>query len=111
MTDRRHLATAGAATWAAVGGAVALSQLSAVNGDALLVVGLFSVLGPVLAIAASAAAARGSLRLAGALLVLSALATPTYFAYPLNLAALAAGAWLLATAPSRRPSRDRMQTA
>lgn len=98
VPDRTTFTAAGAAVWAVLGGAVALTQLATVNDDAVLLVGAFSVLGPALAIAAAVTASRGSLRVSGLLLVASALATPTYFAYPLNVVPLAAGLWLVVTA-------------
>lgn len=100
VSNRTTLTTAGASLWAVLGGSVSLAGLTNVNDDAVLLVGFFSILGPALAVTAAAAAARGSLRNAGLLLVMSALATPTYSAYPLNVVVLAAGAWLTATARS-----------
>lgn len=105
MPGRTTLTTTGAALWAVLGGSVALAGLSSVNDDAVLLVGFFSVVGPALAVAAARAAARGTPRTAGLLFVVSALATPTYFAYPLNLLALAAGLWLVITAPDTPPGR------
>lgn len=105
MPNRTTLTTAGASLWAVLGGSVSLTGLTNVNDDAVLLVGLFSILGPALSVAAAAAAARGSLRNAGLLLVMSALATPTYFAYPMNVVVLATGVRLTATA--RRTVRGR----
>lgn len=111
MPNRTTLTTAGATLWAVLGGSVSLAGLASVKDDAVLLVGFFSALGPALAIAAAVAAARGSLRNAGLLLVMSALATPTYFAYPLNVVALAAGLWLTLTARSTVRSRGRPEPA
>lgn len=107
MADTHTLASIGAAVWAVVGGAVALSQVPAANDDAVILVGVCSVLGPAFAIAAAVWAARRMLGLAGAMLVVSALATPTYFAYPLNVLVLVGGVWLLATARGRASMPDR----
>lgn len=115
MPNRTTLTTAGASLWAVVGGSVSLAGLTSVNDDAMLLVGLFSILGPALAMAAAVAAGRGSLRNSGLLLVMSALTTPTYFAYPLNVVALGAGLWLAVTARSAAPGRgapcDRLRVA
>lgn len=106
MPDRTTLTTAGAALWAVLGGSIAFAGLSSVNDDAVVLVGFFSVVGPALAIATAAAAGRGSVRNAGLLLALSAVTTPTYFAYPLNVVVLAAGLWLTVTARSTAPGRS-----
>lgn len=98
MPDRTTLTTAGASLWTLLGGSVSLAGLTNVNNDAVVLVGFFSILGPALAVSAAVAAARGSLRSAGLLLVVSAVATPTYFAYPLNVVVLAAAVWLTSTA-------------
>jgi hypothetical protein len=111
VPNRTTLTTAGASLWAVLGGSVSLAGLTNVNDDAVLLVGFFSILGPALAVTAAAAAARGSLRNAGLLLVMSALATPTYFAYPLNVVVLAAGVWLTATARSTVQDRRRPEPA
>lgn len=81
------------------------------NDDAVLLVGFSSILGPALTVTAAAAAARGSLRNTGLLLVMSALGTPTYFAYPLNVVVLAAGVWLAATALCTVRGRRRPEPA
>lgn len=105
MLNTRMVTTAGAALWAVLGGSVALAGLVSANDDAVLLVGFFSVLGPALAITAALAAARGSPRNSGLLLVVSALATPTYFAYPLNVVVFAAGLWVAGSARSAAPDR------
>jgi len=104
MPNGTKLTTAGASLWAILGASISLAGLTSVDDDAVLLVGFFSCLGPVLAAAAAVVAARGSLRSSGPLLVLSALATPTYFAYALNVVVLAAGLWLAAAA---RNAEDR----
>lgn len=111
VPKRTTLTTVGASLWAVLGGSVSLAELTSVNDDAVLLVGLFSILGPALAVAAAVAAARGSLRNSGLLLVMSALATPTYFAYPLKVVALGAGLWLAVTARSTAQGRGRPEPA
>lgn len=111
VPNRTTLTTAGASLWAVLGGSVSLAGLTSVNDDAVLLVGLFSILGPALAVAAAVAAGRGSIRNSGLLLVMSALATPTYFAYPLNVMALGAGLWLAVTARSTAQGRGRPEPA
>jgi hypothetical protein len=85
----------GATAWAMVAFAAAAAFLADVNADALLVVGVASVVLPLAAVLAAVAAGHDRLRLAGALLILSA-ATPTYFAWALNIPALLAGVLLVA---------------
>ena len=82
-----------------VGFAIALASVAAVDRDALVLVGLASVVFPLCAALAGVAVARGSPRVAGVLLVLS-VATPTYFVWPVNLLALVAGVALV-LAPRR----------
>ncbi len=84
----------GALLWAMVGLAVALPSAAMVNLDARVVVGIASVAFPACAALAALAVAKGRLRMSGLLLVLSA-ATPTYFAFLLNLPALVVGTALL----------------
>ena len=84
----------GALVWAIVGALVAFSALSDVNADARLLAGIASVVGPVAAIAASLALGQRHDRWAGALLIVS-VATPTYFAWVLNVPALLVGLILL----------------
>lgn len=91
----------GAVLWAVVGGAVAVGSVADVNADAEVLVGLAAVAGPLAALGAALQLGRGADRSAGALLVLSALVTPTFFAYVLNLPALVVGLVLLA-APRER---------
>jgi len=93
MVEKRAVQI-GATVWAMVAFMVAAASLGEVSADALLVVGVASVVLPLSALLAAVAAARDRLRLAGALLVLSA-ATPTYFAWVLNIPALLAGVALL----------------
>lgn len=94
----RRLVVIGSAVWAVVGAAIAAASVSNVNDDAKLLVGMSSVLFPLCAVGAAVALDRRRDRLAGALLLVS-VATPTYFAYALNLGALVVGAVLL-VAPS-----------
>ena len=98
MIGRQALRT-GALLWAMVGFAVAVPSAALVNSDARVFVGIASVALPACAALAAVAVARGRLRVAGMLLVLSA-ATPTYFAFALNLPALVIGIGLLV---ARRP--------
>jgi hypothetical protein len=91
---RRLVIEIGAVVWGVAGAAVALGALSDVNGDARWLVGIASVVFPLCAIAAAIALRSGRDRLAGVLLLLS-VATPTYFAYGLNLPALLVGAGLI----------------
>ena len=98
VVDRRTVQIA-ATAWAMVGFAIALASLTAVNRDARVVVGVASVVFPLCAVSAGIAAARGNLRTAGVLLVLS-VATPTYFVWPVNLFPLVAGVALV-LAPRR----------
>lgn len=94
MKPTRQTLSIGSAVWAAIGAAVALSQVGAANPDARWLVGAASVVFPAAAVLAALAVRRGALRVAGALLVVS-VATPTYMAYPLNLPALVVGLALL----------------
>lgn len=95
---RRRVVRSGSLIWAVVGAAVALSALPTVNADARVLVGLASIIFPMCALGAAVALGRRRDGLAGVLLVFSA-ATPTYFAYPLNLPALVVGLALL-TSPA-----------
>jgi chromate transport protein ChrA len=92
--SRRQVLQAGALVWVVAGAAVALGSLGDVNDDARLLVGLASIVGPLLAVGAAVQLGRHANRSAGVLLVLSALATPTYFAYVLNIPALVVGVML-----------------
>jgi hypothetical protein len=89
MIKRRALQV-GALVWAAVGYVIALTALRRVNDDAVVLVAATSAAFPLAPGAASLALGRGRDRLAGVLLVASA-ATPTYFAWVLNIPALAIG--------------------
>ena len=84
---------------------VAAGSWAEVSTDALVLVGAASVVLPLAAFLAAIAAAHDRLRAAGALLVLSA-ATPSYFAWVLNIPALLAGVVLLA-APGMIVKRSR----
>jgi hypothetical protein len=96
---RRRVVAAGSVVWAAWGATIALSSLGSADRDALALVVLASVLFPLCALGGALVLRSGRDRLAGFLLLLS-VATPTYFAYPLNLPALVVGLALL-VAPSR----------
>jgi hypothetical protein len=89
MIKRRALQV-GALVWAAVGYVIALPALRRVNDDAVVLVAAASAAFPLAAGAASLALGHGRDRFAGVLLVASA-ATPTYFAWVLNIPALAIG--------------------
>ncbi len=80
--------------WAVTGIVVAFVSIGAVNPDARVLVGAASVGFPLAAALASWALAGNRDRVAGLLLVVSA-ATPTYFAWGLNVPALLAGVALL----------------
>ncbi len=98
MRPTRQALIIGSIVWAIVGAVVALTALPDVNADARWFVGAASVLFPAAAAGAALALRREALRLAGVLLLIS-VATPTYFAWPLNLPALLAGLGLV-LAPS-----------
>ena len=91
---RRMVIEFGAAIWGVVGAALALGGLSDVNSDVRWPAGIASIAFPLCAITGAVALRSGRDRLAGVLLLLS-VATPTYFAYVLNLPALIVGAGLL----------------
>ena len=94
----RYAIRVGAFVWAAVGATVALGSLASVNPDARAFVGIVSVLGPLSALLATTAFAHRQDRLGGLLLLVSA-ATPTYFAWILNVPALLLGL-VLTVAPT-----------
>ena len=98
MKPTRPMLSVGSAAWALTGALVALPSVPDATPDARWLIGLASVLFPAAAAAAAVALRRGSIRLAGVLLLVS-VATPTYFAWPLNLPALVAGL-VLTVAPS-----------
>ncbi len=91
---RRQILEAAALFWAVVGAAVAIAGLPGVNDDARVAVGAASVAFPLCAVGAAMLLRRGREHAAGLLLVASA-ATPTYFAFALNVPALLIGAVLL----------------
>lgn len=99
----------GALVWALVGLVVAVPSVATVNSDARLVVGIASVALPACAALSAVAVAKGRLRVAGTLLLLSA-ATPTYFAFALNVPALIVGIALL-VAPGRTVRSSPILTA
>lgn len=98
--DRRRVLQAGCLVWAGVGAIVSLAALGDVNPDARVLVGAASIVGPLLAVGAALALSRRADRTAGILLILSAVLTPTYFAYALNVPALIVG-FVLAIATHR----------
>jgi hypothetical protein len=98
MTPTRQIFITGSLAWAVAGAIFALSSLPEVNADARWLVGVASVVFPAAAVLAAMALRRGAIRWAGLFLLVS-VATPTYYAYPLNIPALVAGLILLA-APS-----------
>lgn len=104
--SRRQMLQVGALVWVVAGAAVALGSLSAVNEDARLLVGLASVVGPLLGVGAAVQLHRHADRSAGVLLVLSAVLTPTYFAYVLNIPALGIGVILAVAAHRVMPESD-----
>lgn len=95
---RRRVVAIGSVVWAVLGAAIAMPSIPNVNDDAKVLVGVCSVLFPLCAVGAALALHRRRDRLAGALL-LASVATPTYFAYALNLGALVVGA-VLVVAPT-----------
>lgn len=84
----------GTVVWAIVGFGVAMSALSDVNRDARVLVTAFSIVGPLCAVGAAWLIHKGQLRWAGLLLVIS-VATPTYFAFAINIPALIVGIALI----------------
>ena len=90
----RQVIRVGAIAWAAAGSAAALLSLGSVNQDAWVIVGIAGLLGPLAALLAATAVARRQDRLAGLLLLIS-VATPTYFAWVLNVPALLVGLGLV----------------
>lgn len=93
MTLRRAYQV-GALIWAAVGLTIALSALDQVDADALPLLGTLSVALPLTAVLAAAALKRERDRVAGIFLLIS-VATPTYFAWVVNVPALVVGGLLL----------------
>ncbi len=88
--DRGRWLVRACLAWGALGFGVALGSVPHLVGDARLLVGIASVVLPAAAIGAALAVARDHPRGAGVLLVISA-ATPTYFAWVLNIPALVVG--------------------
>jgi hypothetical protein len=100
---------AGATLWAMVGFAFAAGSTAAIGGGVPVLIGVATVVFPLCALFAGLAVARDRPRLAGGLLLLS-VATPTYFAWILNVPALLAGIALLVSprlmvrpSPARTP--------
>lgn len=103
---RRQVLQAGTLVWVVAGAAVALGSLGDVNDDARLLVGLASVVGPLLGAVAAVQLGRHADRSAGVLLLISALLTPTYFAYVINTPALVVGVMLTLAAQRILPDLD-----
>jgi hypothetical protein len=101
MKPTRQVLMVGSAVWALVGALVALPSVPHSTPDGWWLVALASVLFPAAAAAAAVALRRGATRFAGVLLLVS-VATPTYFAWALNVPALVAGL-VLTLAPSTVP--------
>lgn len=104
--SRSQVLRAGTLVWVVAGAAVALGSLGDVNDDARLFVGAASVIGPVLGVGAAVQLGRYADRSAGVLLLLSALLTPTYFAYVINIPALVIGVMLALAAHRVLPEFD-----
>lgn len=107
MRCRQVIAT-GSLCWAVVGWSIALGSLPTVNDDAIVLVAA-SIGFPLCALCARWALHPNRGRLAGSLLVASA-ATPTYFAYALNLPALIVGLTLLVAPNAALGERRRVPT-
>lgn len=103
---RRDAVEIGCWIWAFGGAAIALAALFTVIGDAPVVLYIASVAFPLAAAAAAMAIRSQRDRLAGLLLLIS-VATPTYFAYIVNLPALVVGTALLAWPPAILGGRHR----
>ena len=103
MVERQVL-RAGAIGWAVIGLVVALASFPRTNSDSVLLVGVASVAFPLAAAIASVALGAGRDRAAGLLLLVS-VATPTYFAWVLNVPALLVGLALLVV--PRKTMRNR----
>src|SRR2546423_13974381 len=95
----------GSCLWAVTGASIAVASLANVNGDARVVVALASVAFPLCALGAAVALRRQHDRLAGLLLLMS-VATPTYFAYAVNLPALVVGVALMVSPGVIHPVRQ-----
>jgi len=93
VIDRRVLQI-GAIVWAVMGFVLAISAFGEVNSDARLPVGVASIAFPAAAVLAAFALNSYRERAAGLLFLIS-VATPTYFAYVVNLPALVVGLALL----------------
>ena len=92
--NRRRVLQAGTLLWVVAGSVVAVGSLANVNDDARPLVAVAAIVGPLLSIWAAARLSQHADRSAGVLLVVSAVVTPTYFAYVINLPALVIGAVL-----------------
>src|SRR3954470_1433451 len=86
MSERRAVEV-GAVMWAAVGLCVGVLLARGWNADARAFAYSASIVGPAASIGAAFAVSRERDHLAGTLLVLSGLITPTVFAYVLNIPA------------------------
>lgn len=100
MTGGRSWLVGGCLAWAVLGFGVAVGSLGGVNADARVVVAVASVVFPFAAATGALAVHQGRLRSAGVLLIVSA-ATPTYFFWAPNIAALVMGVTLLVGSRNR----------
>lgn len=96
MTKQRAV-HAVAIWWAVTGVVVAVLTFGDVNDDARLLVAAAHLAGFAAAAVSAWLMRRTTSRAAGALLIVSALITPTYFAWSLNLVALLVGVAVLAS--------------
>ena len=108
--SRRQALQAGTLVWVVAGAVAGLGSLGGVNADARWLVGAASIVGPLLGAVAALVLGRRADRSAGALLLLSALVTPTYFAYVLNIPALVVGG-VLVVAPHLADAHRRPEHA
>lgn len=104
--SRQRAVQAIAIWWAVTGVAVAVLTFGNVNDDARWIVAGAHFAGFVSAAASAWLLRRTASRTAGALLVVSALITPTYFAWPLNLPALLVGVAVLASPATFTGTRE-----
>ena len=91
---RRRLMAVGSCLWAVMGATVGFSSLANVNGDARALITLACIAFPLCALGGAVSLDRRHDRLAGLLLLIS-VATPTHFAYAVNLLPLVVGVALL----------------
>lgn len=106
LMTRQRAAQAVAIWWAVTGVAVAALTYGNVNDDARWLVAGAHLVGLAFAAASAWLLRRTAARAAGALLIVSALITPTYFAWPLNLFALLVGVALLVSPATFTGTRE-----